>query len=228
MTFRLRSKAILLTYAQVNDDSAASFLSSPTNHFEFVAGAFGTPLVYRMGRESHADGGTHFHVFILWSSPITCRNQRAFDYHEAHPNIESIRRTPEKAFDYAGKDGDIIHEHGERPGKSGTVPSGRDCVWAEALSRETKVEFLSHLREQAPRDYVLYFDAIERFADRHFAPPTPEYRSPPIEIHGFRGMDEWVEQSRIGRDDRRGRVKSLILWGPSLTGKTLWSRTLGR
>ncbi|WP_256957844.1 hypothetical protein [Thermococcus litoralis] len=96
------------------------------------------------------------------------------------------------------------------------------------MSQPDKAGFLQHLREQAPRDYVLYFDAITRYADIHYATTPPPYESPPMEIHGFTGMEEWYEQSRIGRDDRRGRVKSLVLWGDSLTGKTLWARSLGR
>lgn len=228
MPFQLRSKQILLTYSQVDDATLHEFLSRKEAHFEHISGNVRTPAIYRCGKELHEDGGNHFHVFVAWETPISTRNQHIFDYGTSHPNIQPIRRTPEKAFDYAGKDDDVIYEYGERPGESGTLRDGHNRLWSDAISKPTRDEFLQCIREGAARDYVLYFNAIERFADRHYAPAKPVYVSPPTLTHGFPGMDDWIEQSRIGRDDRRGRVKSLILWGPSRTGKTLWARTLGR
>src|SRR5699024_9766360 len=109
---------------------------------------------------------------------VSTRNQHLFDFGGVHPNIQPIPRTPGKTWDYAGKDGDVIHEHGERPGKSGTVPDGRDGIWADALTAEHKEDFLSAIRTGAPRDYVLYHEAITRFAESQWACPPPAYTSP--------------------------------------------------
>ena len=227
MTFRLRSKQLLLTYSQVDNDTCPRFYPE-RRLISNISQGLSDLLTYRCGHELHADGGDHFHVFVAWETPISTRHQDIFDFGSSHPNIQPIRRTPEKAFDYAGKDNDVIHEHGERPGESGASVVRRDDIWADALAQPTRDEFLQHLRDAAPRDYVLYFDQLERFADRFFAPPEPIYSSPDFTTLGFPGMADWLEQSRIGRDDRRGRVKSLVLWGPSLTGKTLWARSLGK
>lgn len=225
--FRLSGKTYLLTYSQVDDGTCTAFLQPTTSHFDHVASTFGTPNVYRLGREQHQDGGTHFHVFLSFGKRIQSRNERIFDFGGSHPNIKAIPRTPEKAFDYAGKDGDILHEHGERPGKPGALSSGRDSVWADALSSEHKEDFLTTLRDRAPRDYVLYFDAIERFADRHYATAPPDYHSPSHTAVLPDAIHDWLQQSRIGDGGGNGRMKSLILWGPTRTGKTVWSRSLG-
>lgn len=225
--FRFRAKAILLTYSQLNDDSIATFLSPKTAHLDHVANALGMPDVYRLGRELHQDGGTHFHVFASWSERVSFRQQSLLDFANTHPNIQPVPRTPHKAFDYVGKDGDIIHEHGERPGKPGIVPSGRDGVFRDALSAECKEEFLATLEHGAPRDYIMYFDAIERFADRKYATPPTPYNSPTFETIGQERVSDWLEQSRIGQSTGERR-RSLILWGPTRTGKTVWARSLGR
>lgn len=227
-SFRFASKTVLLTYSQVDNETINAFLSPASHHFDHVASTLRTPCMYRLGREQHQDGGTHFHVFLSFGERVNSRNERLFDFGSSHPNIQIIRRTPEKAFDYAGKDGDIIYEHGERPGESGTLSSGRDSIWADALSAEHKEDFLGTLRNRAPRDYVLYFDAIERFADRHYTPPQPEYRSPSFETIERERVEPWLQQSGINDGTRHGRVRSLILWGPTRTGKTVWSRSLGK
>ena len=220
-------KSALLTYSQVSDESAACFLSPASGHFELCALAFGTPNVYRLGREFHQDGGTHFHCFVSWPKRVSFRNERALDFASSHPNIKPIPRSPWLAFDYAGKDDDIIHEHGERPREPRAVSNGRDGVFGDALSAETKDDFHERLRSGAPRDYVLYFGAISDFADRHFATPPAPYTSPRFTGNGLHRVYDWFEQSGIRGERGGGRVKSLALWGPSRTGKTLWARSLG-
>lgn len=225
--FRIYAKTILLTYSQVTQEQQDGFLHRKEDHFEHVANAYGPPRLYRLGRESHQDGGTHFHVFIAWEKRTSIRNERIFDYYGSHPNIKAIPRTPEYAWDYAGKDGDVIYELGERPGKSGTLSSGRDSVWADALHEQCEEEFLSTLRNRAPRDYVLYHNAITSFANSFYAPPEHEYESPPIRTSLPEPIQEWYNQSGIRDGHRTGRVKSLCIYGPTGLGKTLWARSLG-
>lgn len=227
MPFRLRAKNILLTYPQLSEDAISQFTTRPEAHYEFVSEINGTPSCYRAGRELHEDGGVHYHVFISWENPCRTSNERLFDYGGAHPNILPVPRTPGKSWDYAGKDGDILYECGPRPGESGTSSRGRDGIWADAIALPTKTEFLDHLRTSAPRDYVLYFEAIERFADRFYSNPTPEYSSPSFELLDSERVDGAVERLRIGRGDG-SRPKSLILWGPTRTGKTVFARSLGK
>lgn len=225
--FRLRAKAILLTYAQINNDQLNQFISNPSAHSDFVTQAFGPPVVYRSGRESHADGGIHIHVFIAWEDRINSSNERCFDFAQAHPNIKPIPRTPIKAWEYAGKDDNIIHEYGSPPRGSGTPSNGRDGIWRDALAETTKEGFLGHIRTMAPRDYVIYFETLERFAERHYhAEPAP-YESPPFTVRDPGRLDVALLELQLGQRGG-GRPKSLILSGPTRTGKTVWARSLGK
>lgn len=228
MPFQLRSKKLLLTYSQVTELQHAEFVTPSDAHFDFLGRLNGPPQRYRLGRESHSDGGIHFHCYAEWSSPLSTRNQSLLDYAGSHPNIQAIRTTPQRAWDYAGKDDDVIHEYGSFDGADGAGQSRRDSIWSDALQQTDKISFLEVIKQNAPRDYVIFNGQITAFADRTYAEAKPEYISPAIQTHGFGILQEWLEQSRINCGDREGRVKSLILWGPSLTGKTLWARSLGR
>ena len=52
--------------------------------------------------------GIHLHAFAMWERQFETRNVRLFDVDGCHPNIAVIKRTPEAAFDYAIKDGDVV------------------------------------------------------------------------------------------------------------------------
>lgn len=226
---RYRAKNFFLTYSQVNDDTSSAFLSRASAHFDHVADAVRTPVLYRLAREPHQDGGTHFHVFVGFDKRTEISPLSILDFGGSHPNVESVPRHPEKCWDYAGKGGDIIYECGSRPGNSGTSCNGRDSIFESALSAETKDDFYSTLRSGAPRDFVLYSRAITEYAERAYAPVKPEYVSPSFETYAPDGVLSWYEQSGIGGSDGfGGRRKSLILWGPTRTGKTVWARSLGR
>ncbi len=223
MPYRLQAKNILLTYSQVNNDD---FLRTPSAHFEHCTSLLGPIDVYRLGRELHQDGGTHYHAFIGARNRCSTRNARLFDFNGYHPNVRPISKTPGRSWDYVGKDDDVIFEHGEKPGADRTSVSGRDSIWADALRSESKEGFLQHLRENAPRDYVLYHEAILRFVERHYKPDPPQYTSPDFTTDRRDDLLAWVNQAGIG-GEQWGRPRSLILWGPTRTGKTVWARSLG-
>ena len=64
MTLNINSKTLFLTYSQVNQDGIDRFVSTPSDHFDFVSSSLGTPTRYRLARESHQDGGHHFHAYL--------------------------------------------------------------------------------------------------------------------------------------------------------------------
>lgn len=224
-SFRLRAKTFLLTYAQIND-AAPSFFDRADAHWKFIQCLNGTPTRYRMGRELHEDGGVHCHVFISWEDPIRTRNQRIFDYAGTHPNIKTVRGTPEKAWDYAGKDDDIVYEHGSRPGTDGTSRTRRDDIFLSAFDQPTKEEFLEHIRKNAARDYSLYHGTLERLADKWYAPKEEQYRGPNFRLVNCENIIAATEELGLGSTTGERR-KSLILWGPTRTGKTVYARSLG-
>ena len=73
-------------------------------------------LEFQLGRERHADGGVHYHAFCrrVGGGRFESTNARILDVRCGgmvyHPNIRVIYRTPELAWDYVGKDGDIVGE----------------------------------------------------------------------------------------------------------------------
>lgn len=230
MPFRFRAKAVLLTYSQLNEDGLQHIRDNPDDLFQFIGQTFGPPERFRLGHELHQDGGHHLHCFASWSSRRNSSDPRCFDWREHHPNIEPIRRTPQRAWEYAGKDDDVLFEHGDPPGETGTMRMGREGIWHEALAAEDKEGFLQVLRQGAPREYVLYHEAILRFAERHWSPPTPDYTSPNFEVLRPERVLPWLRHSGIGHSTSESgeRKRSLILYGPTRTGKTVWARSLGR
>lgn len=229
MSFRLQAKTFILTYSQVDNEDA--FVRTPTDHFDHCTSLLGPLDVYRLGRELHQDGGTHFHAYVSASTKCTTRNARLFDYAGYHPNVRPVRKTPWTSWDYVGKGDDVIHEHGARPGRDRAADSGRDSVWARAVAATDKEEFLRLLREEAPREYVLYNAAIERYVEKQFTPQPPAYEGPGFrtdDVEPVGRLNEWLRQSGIAGNGRRGRPRSLIFWGPTRTGKTVWSRSLGK
>lgn len=225
MPFDLKSKNIFLTYSQVQD--ASHFTRDRTAHLEFVSNLFGPPERYRLGQESHADGGIHFHCYVGWGARIRVRDGAAFDFEGSHPNFEGIRR-PRACWDYTGKDGEIIHELGEPPPESGHRVASREAVFESALDASDEAGFLEEIKKGAPRDFILYHDAIARYAERVYQRDDEPYSGPSFTADLPEQLEYWVSQSGIDGSPRVGRPLSLIIWGPSRTGKTVWARSLGK
>lgn len=92
----------------------------------------------------------------------------------------------------------------------------------EASSRE---EFFQHIKDGDPKSYVIFHDRIEAYADKFF-PKLPEAYAPPQQdfVRVPLPMRQWVEEELPKRD----RPKTLVVYGPSRTGKTSWARSLGQ
>ena len=115
MTLNINSKTLFLTYSQVNQDGIDRFVSTPSDHFDFVSSSLGTPTRYRLARESHQDGGHHFHAYLGFESAVRIRSASRLDFGQHHPNIQSVRTGHRRTWDYVGKDGDIVYEIGDPP-----------------------------------------------------------------------------------------------------------------
>ena len=107
-TFDIHCRYALVTYAQCGD-------LSPDSVGEFFEG-LGFKCV--IGRENHADGGIHLHCFVDFGRKRRFRRPRCFDTGGRHPNVEPSRGTPEKGWDYAVKDGDVVYKSLDRPGRA--------------------------------------------------------------------------------------------------------------
>lgn len=87
--FQVNAKNIFLTYSQVQDVDA--FCGTGTQHLEFITDLLGPPVVYRLAKERHADGGIHFHCYCGWDDPVRAAGERIFDFGGVHPNYQGVR-----------------------------------------------------------------------------------------------------------------------------------------
>lgn len=225
MSFQLNSKKYLITYSQVENVDA--FTAIPRAHYDFLRSVEDDIEAYRLCKETHQDGGIHFHCYIHWKKAPRRRGTDLLDFGGVHPNIKGIRRTPHKAWDYLGKEDCEIYSTGERPPEPSGSGNEKAELFAEALTQQDGKSFLEFISKNSPRDYCIHFTQLERVAEYHFRSELPEYRSPTFDFHGGDDFTRWYDQARLG-DNGGHRRRSLILWGPTRTGKTVWARSLGR
>nr|QCX29477.1 Replication-associated protein [Plant associated genomovirus 5] len=216
MTFRFAAKYGLLTYAQ----------SDGLDPFRIVnlLSELGAECI--VGKEHRADGGTHYHAFFMFSRKFQSRNARIFDIDTYHPNILRGRKSPEQMYDYATKDGDVVAGGLERP--SGTQSSSdTDSFWGNVFDAETREETLRVARESSVSLLGRYYFQVRAIAESKAVQNPLDYVSPPElewKLRSYPELNDWCE-THLGR--RGNRPKSLILVGPSRTGKTSWARSLG-
>nr|AIG55117.1 replication-associated protein [Dioscorea decipiens] len=241
--FRLSAKNFFLTYPEcsLSKDDALTQLPAiplPTNK-KFI----------RVTRELHEDGSPHIHVLLQLEGKAQITNQRIFDLRHLHssrcfhPNIQSAKSCSDLKA-YVEKDGDYT-DWGEfqidsRSSRGGT----HDLLtrYADASNATSEQELLQIIKEKDPRSFVLQYHKIKANAERIFARPVAMFRSnwAYSSFHVTQGIQQWLvtnfdENSAVRPFENNifilkeniGRPISLILEGPSRTGKTEWARLLG-
>lgn len=192
MPFHCNARYFLITYAQCGDLSEWTVL----DHFT----SLGAECI--IGREHHADLGIHLHVFIDFGRKFRSRKVDIFDVDGRHPNIVPSRGTPEKGYDYAIKDGDVVAGGLGRP--DGPSGSGKAFdIWSAITGATDRGEFWELCEQLDPKSMCCSFGQLQKFADWKFAPKPTVYESP----GGFEfissdvdGRDQWLSQSGIGLD----------------------------
>lgn len=205
--YRLQAKNIFITYPQC--DLEKEFV---LEHFQNL---FNYEFQYAIGRESHKDGGHHLHVLLSLSQKYSTRDPRWADIADFHPNIQSVRSI-KNVYNYVTKDGDYIS----------TIVSNT-TGWVAALRANTREDFLNIVKETSARDYVLQYDRITAFADKHFkqSVSTPTYSLNDF-LYVPNIMTDWARDNLFSPKNLGERRKTLILVGPSRLGKTCWARSL--
>jgi len=148
-----------------------------------------------------------------------------------HPNISKSLGTPEKGYDYAIKDGDVVSGGLERPipTPGGDRNGKTHLIWTQITTATTRELFWELVHELDPKAAVTSFSQLQKYCDWKYRYDPPAYVTPPGAVfigEETDGRGDWVRQSGVG-GERVGRVKSLVLFGPSQTGKTSWARSLG-
>ena len=193
--FRVRAKRILLTYSQVE---------SNFDHQQLIR------LIARLGargcicRELHRNGGVHYHALLVFDSAYHTRDAHRFDVGGTHPNIQPIRWTPRRAYEYVQKDGDIIYNNLEDNDIDGPGTSS-STHWADIIASPDKATFFEKIGTLDPRALVCSFPSIEKYADWAYREEQQEYESPVVyaERDDWIGeeLNEWYEATLRGRAD---------------------------
>lgn len=171
----------------------------------------------RAGREKHQDGGDHLHVYVELLHQITINQPDELDILDHHCNIEAVRRTPWKAYDYAGKEGDIILEEGDPP----TKPVKNEDPWMIISQAPDETEFWALVRKHAPKDMITKFNSIKAYADWNYT-KSEKYEDPHLAwTPEAKAIAEWWNANAD-----KTRKKTLVIWGDTRLGKTIFSRAL--
>ncbi|AEI91430.1 replication associated protein [West African Asystasia virus 1] len=229
--FKINAKNYFLTYPQcsISKEEALQKLISlrtPTN-IKFI----------RVCRELHQDGEPHLHVLIQFEGKYQCTNQRFFDLESPtrptpyHPNIQGAKSSSD-VKSYIEKGGDFI-DHGQFQVDPRSARGEGQCladVYAEALNAADKDSALQVIKEKDPKNFFLQYHNISANANHIFAPKITPYVSP-YDPNSFdnvpEAMKEWASKNVMGPAARPDRPLSIVIEGPSRSGKTKWARALG-
>jgi len=184
--FAYNARYFLITYAQCGDLDPWAV----SNHFS----SLGAECI--VGREDHADGGTHLHTFVDFNKKFRSRRSDAFDVDGRHPNIVASRRNPAGGYDYAIKDGDVVAGGLARPSVDGVVSNGDK--WSEILRAESEREFWENVERLDPKALCTNFGNLRKFADWRFKPEPEIYEHPAgisFELGMVPDLVAWREQS---------------------------------
>lgn len=195
MTFEFKAKYGLLTYAQCGGLDPWAVVSH--------LGCLGAECI--IGQEDHADGGLHLHAFFMFERQFRSRNVRVFDVGGCHPNVVRGYGTPEKGWDYATKDGNVVAGGLERP--SGNRISDDGSAWAVLVAIEDREEFFEACKTLAPRALLCNFSSLRAYSDWRFRTELAPYESPrglEFDTSQYGQLDAWVQQA-LGRSGHPGK-----------------------
>uniref|UniRef100_A0A8A4XCD2 Replication-associated protein n=1 Tax=Ficedula parva Genomoviridae sp. TaxID=2814952 RepID=A0A8A4XCD2_9VIRU len=201
--FRCNARFFLLTYAQCGELDGWSVMEHLSQ--------LGAECV--IGRELHADGGIHLHCFVDFGEKFRGRGVQIFDVEDRHPNIETVGRTPWKAYDYAIKDGDVICGGADRPIETSNVGTTSHDKWSQIVSATCRAEFWELVLRLDPKAAAVNYSALAKFCDWRFAPIVEPYSTPAgitFVMAEFDGRDQWLAQANLG-GVRTGKVSHTAL-----------------
>lgn len=192
MPFLFQAKYGLLTYAQCGG-------LDPSGVCEHL-GRIGAECI--IGREDHEDGGVHLHAFFMFEREYRTRDERHFDVGGCHPNVVRGYGTPEKGYDYAIKDGDVVAGGLARPCRDGVSKDGN--VWAELVLAGDREEFFDMCTRLVPRALLCNFTSLRCYADWKYRTDPDEYehpRSVQLSTSRYPELDSWVQSNLGGHGD---------------------------
>jgi len=234
MSFRLQARHLFITYPQADAIPSAEALLShlqaklpPIQH-------------YVIGEELHQDGATHYHAYLRLQRKCNIRAANHLDFMGCHPNIQSAHN-PTASATYCRKEGSYIESpisgvgnhspRRSRGGAGGEAGGGGDEPRRERDrdrgGRGDPGEYLELARGGDANG------AIWTFAERY--PMQYTINKPRVEANlralAHANTDTEPDFKRddfnlVPLDFKWDPTKSLILSGPTGTGKTKFAQCL--
>ena len=217
--YRVRAKRLLVTWSQLPEDWDYEGLP------DFLLERLGDTTCSRAGKEWHpTTGGYHVHWFGESKGDFVINNSRELDWCGVHPNIEAVRTTPWIAAAYPLKEGsETLWDEGTPPlPKGGKDTSSR---WRHVMNATTEEEFFKLMEQEFPKELIIHHSSVRAYAEWRYRKIDTPYNSPDMVVHDIPQLTSWVQNEL--RSAKSGRRRSLILYGGSRLGKTLWARSLG-
>ncbi|EGO20879.1 hypothetical protein SERLADRAFT_441268 [Serpula lacrymans var. lacrymans S7.9] len=224
--FRWSARNMLLTYSQIGDRPNQALSDA-------IARLSPQPAEWAAVREHHQDGGSHWHVIVKFDVPIRSRNPAFFDVDGIHPNVKMLAsaKSVRDAWTYLQKEEGADHfgpwqgPEAVLDAEGGMGKAKKDEKWGHIIASSSRDEYEERVQTFGPYDWVVNHDKIINYADKHWPVEPEQYVSEFTEFpHLTEEMRDWVTNEMPKRD----RPKSLVVWGPTRTGKTEWARSLGR
>ncbi|KAF5206242.1 Replication-associated protein [Thalictrum thalictroides] len=226
--FRLQGKSIFLTYPKCP--------LIPMFMLDYLYNLFSSfnPTYARICQEDHEDGSPHLHCLIQTDKKFCITNERHFDVSDPnrsgiyHPNCQIPRRDADVA-DYIAKGG-RFEERGILRASRRSPKKSRDSLWTAILNESTsKSEFLARCVHDQPYTAVTQYRNLEYFANTKWPEPITVYEPKWTTFpHVPEPIKQWAEDNLfVDQELKPDRSVTLIIEGPTRTGKTAWARSLG-
>lgn len=202
---RVNCKWLMLTYSQTPDDF------NPEKIADLAKQNSAKCLI---SKEYHKDGGTHYHALLYFEKRFQTRNVHHFDVQGRHPNWLTVRSTPERAWDYVGKEGEIMYQTLDRPAEgTQTKPAPNQWVWQSIATAKTEEEMRSLFMNYAPKEYILHFGNITKFAVQQYTEDdTQQYSSPQYNMgsNAPKELLTWLDGFKAGASTADGDSKFTV------------------
>lgn len=201
--FRLKGQKHLFTWSRIQENGFTTEDERDALREEWVAAieeriqAEGRRIKYgALAIEKHTDGTPHVHAVLVVEPSWDNRRVDIMDIFGRHPNIETLatKADVERAITYLEKDDPKVHYWN----KNRLPRNTQRVTYGEILDEATDGEsFMSLMRQNQPREFVLSYERLEYFVRKNYAPPVsvyePKYTSDDFP-HVTAEMHEWVNE----------------------------------
>lgn len=187
---------------------------------------------YLIAEEKHEDGEPHFHVYLRFDNKLRARETRLFDvFFEAtgklyHPYIDKIRGLRNMIKYCTKEDTQPLSNFDWHPSTDNSTKKEIDWEEIYSIDYPNAQAFLDTVMARYPGYFTGHYIPLRQLAYDKYEKNIEEYRPTYLNFENVpQILKSWVDCNLFSDKER---PYSLILIGPSRTGKTEWARSIGR